>query len=343
MNSHKLYLLKKYSNTENIDDFPYKNLVLSESEIRQKFNKLENYRPTLEYREYKVYNITFLKRFLFKGQPTILVKYPSEYLDFNILSDYFQEFCRMKCQRYDTDISPYDYWVQNKDKVIEYSKQKYKSDDPHSLRETIYELTHECSAFRPSVMVSMIKIFKGKRVLDFSSGWGDRLLGALACDKIIDFYCGVDPNTCVHPNYQKMIKFFNKDPNKFYMINKPFQDAVLPNKTFNLVMTSPPYFILEKYSDEKTQSINTFESLNDWLTNFLFYSLKKCWNVLESGGHMVISINDMRDQFKFVEKMIKYINNKLEKSEYLGVISYAEKKGNRYKSPQPLWIWKKQS
>jgi len=344
MDSHKLFLLQKFTEDVKIpiDDFPYKKLILTDEEMKTKFNNLTDYKPNLVNINYKVYNISFLNRFLYKGKPTILEQKYSDYEDFNILSDYFQEFCRMKCQRYDTDISPYNYWEKNKHLVKRFSNKKYKKTDPHSLRESLYEMTRECTSFRPTIMVSMIKMFNGKSILDFSAGWGDRLLGALSCDDIIDFYCGVDPNTCVHPNYQKMIRFFNKDPEKYVMINKPFQEAKIPDRSYNLIMTSPPYFTLEKYSEEDTQSIKTFKNLNDWLTNFLFFSLKKAWKVLAPGGHMVISINDMRGNgFKYVEKMMKFIDNKLEKSEYLGVISYAEKKGKWHKSPQPLWIWEK--
>jgi hypothetical protein len=354
---HKYYKYKtKYLELKKIiggdirkQDFPYKKELMKEVDILSKFNNLSKYEPVLEHQPYRVYNITFLNKyeFLYKGKHTLLVKKSSDYEDYNILSDYFQEFCRMKCKRYDQEMSPYDYWVNNLDKVIQYSKDKYNKTDPHSLRESIYHLIGECTSFRPTVMVSIIKMFNSKVILDFSAGWGDRLIGALACDNIINFYCGVDPNTCVHPNYQKMIKFFNKNIKKYNMIESPFQTAEVPKRDYDLIMTSPPYFNLEKYTDEDTQSISSSADLEDWLKDFLFISLSKSWNLLIPDGHLVVSINDMRDTpgvqtYKFVEKMINYVNTKLINSKYLGVISYAEKRDNgRFRSPQPLWIWKK--
>jgi hypothetical protein len=329
------------------DDFPYICNHISDIEIKNKFNNLIEYKPNIEHNKYNVHNIKDMHTFEFQNVPTIIVNPHSDYKDYNLLSDYFQESCRMKCIRSNDDVSPFDYWNKNKKYVFTYAKEKYGNTDNYSLRESIYELTSECSSFRPTLMVSMINMFGGKVILDFSSGWGDRLIGAMACDNKIDFYCGVDPNTCVHPHYQKMISFFKKDPTKYVMINKPFQKAKIPNKKYNMILTSPPYFTFEKYTTESTQSTHSSNSLNSWMSDFLFFSLKKSWKVLEPGGHMIISINNMRDHnsyIKYVEKMIEFVNAKLKKSEYLGVIAHTEKRDNNtYKSPQPLWIWKKKT
>ena len=170
------------------NSFPYQHNYLNKSTIRKIFNKLINYESVIEHNKYRVYNITFLKEFLFKGEPTILVKslYSSD--DFSILSDYFQEECRIRCKRYDQDLSPYDYWLQNKDKIISYATKNYGNSSPKNLREAIYNLTRECTSFRPTIVVSIVKMFNSNVILDFSAGWGDRLIGAMACDNIIDFY-----------------------------------------------------------------------------------------------------------------------------------------------------------
>ena len=55
-------------------------------------------------------------------------------------------------------------------------------------------MTKECSTHNPLIIKYFIRKFAARRVLDFSSGWGDRLIGALTSD--IDLYVGVDPNEC---------------------------------------------------------------------------------------------------------------------------------------------------
>jgi 1-aminocyclopropane-1-carboxylate deaminase/D-cysteine desulfhydrase-like pyridoxal-dependent ACC family enzyme len=320
--------------------YPYKKYTISHSDVLQMMDNLTEYIPPIINQNYTIKNISFNPTLTFLGKPTIIVQLDEDYSKYNNLSDYFQEECRMKCKRYDQSISPYNYFYDNIEKTIDFALKRYNKINNYTLRESLYSMIPECTAFRPTLMVSMIKLFGGRTILDFSSGWGDRLLGALACDKIIDFYCGVDPNSCLHPNYQHMISFFKRDPNKFMMIQSEFQTATVPIKNYNLIFTSPPYFVLEKYSDEPTQSINKNTELDDWLENFLFFSLKKSWDLLIDQGHLAISINDMRDSFKFVEQMMRYMDQ-LETSEYLGVISYAAIKNSHIVSPQPIWIWKK--
>jgi len=332
-------------------DFPYKKRsVLTSFNVAQKMKQLTKYEPGFHNDKYTIRNIKFFtsEDLLFEGEPTILINREEDYSDYNIISDYFQEECRMKCKRFDQELSQYDYWNQNKLAIINNVLEDSDSGlefSPYDLREKLYTLNKECTSFRPTVMVSMIKHFKCKKILDFSSGWGDRLIGAMACDKHIDYYCGVDPNTCVYDNYKKMIDFFNMDSEKYIMINEPFQEAILPeNKSYDLIMTSPPYFTLELYTDQKTQSTANEIDLVTWLKTFLFKSLSKSWERLLANGHMIISINDMPDgNPAYVKDMMDYINNTLPNSEYLGVISYAEFNTNYIgvKSPQPLWIWKK--
>ena len=143
------------------------------------------------------------------------------------------------------------------------------------------------------------------------------------------------------------------------MICSPFEDCNISKdygSDFDLVFTSPPYFNTEHYSDEETQSTIKYKQGEDWYTNFLLYSLKKAWECLAVGGHMVIVLNDSPDSDqKICARMIQDVNLFID-SIYLGVISYAERstkqrtkqrkfgksvKESDWKSPQPMWIWEK--
>ena len=42
------------------------------------------------------------------------------------------------------------------------------------------KLAKECTQFKPSLALTVLQLLRAKRVLDFSAGWGDRLLGAIA-------------------------------------------------------------------------------------------------------------------------------------------------------------------
>lgn len=349
-----LSLIKKmgYANmikhiVNKLTEFPYKKYYIPEKVIYNSFEKLSKYKYKLVETPYKIYSITFLDKFLFENKSLIFEKNNNDYLDYNIMSDYFQEECRIRCKRFDATMSPLDFWSNqsNKDLIVRTAIKKYGKINAYSCRETLYELSNECTSFRPTVMVSLIQLFDATTILDFSAGWGDRLLGAMSQDSKIEYYCGVDPNTCLHPNYDKMMDFFKKDRSKYNMIISPFQTAIIPDREYDMVCTSPPYFTLECYTDECTQSVSSCDNnVDKWLNDFLFFSIKKAWSHLKNNGHLIIIINDMK-HIKFVEEMIKFIKD-IKGSVFKGVIGYGEKVGeleeNKYKSPQPIWIWQKQ-
>lgn len=148
-------------------------------------------------------------------------------------------------------------------------------------------------------------------MLDFSAGWGDRLVGAIAGD--VKLYCGVDPNTGLQQGHSEIINTFAKgNTDRFKIIYSPFQTAVLPEGvTFDLVFTSPPYFDFEIYTERDGQSVKDFPYLQDWIVKFLLESIHKAWQRLDTGGHLAIHLTDFRDM-KVCEVMNLFIQYKLE-------------------------------
>lgn len=328
-----------------MDDFPYKKYYITPEQVNTIFENLQKYTPSLTKKNYKIYNIpdlTYIEKCYLPEQAQIILKCgQSDYNTYNIIGDYFTEQCRMKAKRYDQDLSPFDYWQQNKQKVKDYALEKY-SDQPlkFGLRESLYNLISEATSFRPTVAISMIKEFNGTRILDFSSGWGDRLIGAMAAD--VEYYCGVDPNPCLQQGYKQIINTFSKkSKTKVNMICSGIETVEFTtDDKFDMILTSPPYFNLEVYSDDKNQSIDKNKTLDDWYNNFLIFSIKKVWQLLNNNGVMVLIINDIRNKDYYVKNMINDIN-KFTDSLYLGLISYAELVNDKPNSPQPMWIWRK--
>jgi hypothetical protein len=337
---------KEYDNLiKIIDDFPYKKNDMKEQDILKMFNNLKSYKPSFKKVNYRIKNIPNLtyieKSYLPSRSPVIFKCSKDDYNNYNLISDYFTEECRIKAKKYDQSFSPYEYWHQNKELVKSTAMNKYDNLDNYSLRETLYELIPEVTQFRTNLIVGMIREYKPKKVLDFSSGWGDRLIGTMAAD--VDYYCGIEPNSCLHPKYKDIInKFKYLSKTKVDMIHSCCEDAQIPIDDFDMIFTSPPYFNLEIYSNEETQSVSKNKSLNDWYNNFLLYSIRKVWSHLSENGVMILIINDIRDKYKYVKRMISDIN-KFVDSMYLGLISYAEVSGDIIRSPQPMWIWRKKT
>jgi DNA modification methylase len=326
-----------------VDDFPYKGQSMPIEDVNKRFNNLKTYKYTLiKNQKYFIRNIAgnWYNANHLKYRNTILKNEGSDYDNYNNLSDKWADPVRMTYKRYDRELTPKQYWEQNKEFVITEAILNYGEETPYTLRETIYKLAGECTEFRPTVLAAFIKMYNAKRVLDPAAGSGSRLIAAMALGVE---YVGVDPNSAIHPIYQEMINHFAAaDKDRYQMIQSPFEDAILPDMTFDLIMSSLPYFTLEKYSDEDTQSISRYPTRDEWFNNFLIPILNKAWNTLEIGGHMCINLNDIFKKESYCKDMVDTFNREHRDAEFLGVISYSEfKKNNMPKSPQPVFCWVK--
>jgi len=162
---------------------------------------------------------------------------------------------------------------------------KYKLPINISMIQSAYRHRYgSINQFKPYVASYIYQKFKPKRILDFSSGWGDRLIAAMAND--ID-YIGIDSNTNLKEPYKKMINFFHKhSKSKIKIIFEKSENidySKLP--TYDLIFTSPPYYDIEIYQN-MPQYENYFEWFNEFLEKIIFNSIK----YLSLSGYMVLNI-----------------------------------------------------
>ena len=187
--------------------------------------------------------------------------------------------------------------------------------------------------------MSAIALFHAKRVLDFSAGWGDRLAGAIAAN--VDIYHAFDPNSALKQGHQSIIDTFIEDKERkmdFKIEYVPFETADLGEEKYDLVFTSPPFFDFEVYTQEAGQSILSYREFDDWVVRFLFMAIKKSWENLVDGGHVVVHITDVF-RTRVCERMCLFVLAYLPMSQYLGVIC-SRGLADR---PRPLWIFQKKA
>ena len=235
------------------------------------------------------------------------------------LSSYYTIQERIHSRRFD-GISPYQYWNENKDIVIEKCLiQLKKYDYTHIKEELPYEfggvnstvnhmgLQHECAlalfrtgmpaSFPSNLVVKVIndhyKTYKAK-ILDISAGWGDRLLASCILDS---YYLACDPNSKLSIPYNKIIEKYGHK-NKQFVICSPFEDidvteVIKEHGKFNCLFSSPPFFDLEIYSTESTQSSERYKTIDIWIEKFLFASLLKCNDLLEKDAYIFLHLSDI--------------------------------------------------
>ena len=165
--------------------------------------------------------------------------------------------------------------------------------------------------FPPNISKGIYNHFKSKRVLDFCAGYGGRLLGFWQSGA--EEYVGIDPNTEV--KYDDIISWLQENTDrdkKVTIINKPAEDVDFKTLgIFDLVFTSPPYFNVEIYSDNKTQSCNRYKDYELWKDKFLFNTLNKIIPQLNIGGYLAINIKNVKvgsKKYNIADDMVSYLN-----------------------------------
>jgi hypothetical protein len=149
--------------------------------------------------------------------------------------------------------STIDYWKKSREQVIKFSNRENRD-----YFSTLNFFNHTPSQF-PIVTASKIYMhFGATKIFDPYAGWGDRCLGAMACD--ID-YTGVDQNNELKEPFKELIKFYPHKCNVEIKINKS-EDVDIDSLDFDFVLTSPPFWkengeILERYNDTEID-YNTF-------------------------------------------------------------------------------------
>jgi hypothetical protein len=200
------------------------------------------------------------------------------------------------------------------------------------------------SQFKPATAKAIYNLFGAKRVLDFCSGWGDRLVGFHASKA--ETYIGIDPNSDLHPQYEKIHAFCGSGKEAKFICS-PAEDVDYSKLRYDFVLTSPPYFDMELYNEEGTQSIKRYPKLDLWLKGFLFKSLSKIYDNLDVGGRIAVNISDNAYRKIFVCKaMIEYMESM--GATYEGTIGYGlarrpsefKDKLSKAKS-EPIFIWSK--
>ena len=174
------------------------------------------------------------------------------------------------------------------------------------LRTMIGLRKYICSQFKPNVAKILYDKLGSKNILDFSAGWGDRLAGFYGSETG-EFYMGIDPRKENHPIYKEQSSFYEKHRSMFEVEKKslflesPAEDvdfSEYENK-FDTVFTSPPYFNVERYSYDDTQSWVKYKDITDWNEKFLQKTLKNLWCSVKAGGYLLVNISDVYTNSKW--------------------------------------------
>ncbi len=143
-------------------------------------------------------------------------------------------------------------------------------------------------------------------VLDFSSGYGGRMLGAMT-SRFRYHYTGIDPNTRTYQGLQALGELLQEQDlgRGFDMNCVPSEDFEPEPGRYDAAFSSPPYFNLETYTNEPTQCMNRYNNLDRWFEGYVAPTLQMIHRALNSDGIYAVNIADYKngkEQFEIVER-----------------------------------------
>jgi hypothetical protein len=217
-------------------------------------------------------------------------------------------------------------------------KRNRRDNAPYPSPTDVYEANRINSGaivmFKASTAKYIYKKYNAKSVLDFTMGWGGRMLGAMSLN--IN-YTGIDTNKNLQEGYVKMIEDIELEEVKYWgnELKSPlliWQNCLSIDYSqldYDLILTSPPYINMELY-----ENMTPFENDNKYYNEFLMPMLDITFKYLKDGGRMCINISP---------KMYKDLTKKYGYRECDETEDLRQQMGKNYavKSKDLIYIWKK--
>jgi 16S rRNA G966 N2-methylase RsmD len=176
-------------------------------------------------------------------------------------------------------------FIQTMLKYYKEVKNKNNTKNEYVVLKEVYNICITAiNIMKPLNCIEIYKKYNAKKVLNFCAGWGGSMVAAGALN--LDSYYGIEINTDLKQSYADMISYLKTKSNTFYDIN--FCDAVdydYTNLIYDTVFTSPPYYFLEKYPNNKI-----YNSKKDMDEKFYKPLFTKSYNGLQKGGYFIINI-----------------------------------------------------
>jgi len=182
------------------------------------------------------------------------------------------------------------------------------------------------NTMRPAAALNIYKKYKATSVLDFTAGWGSRMVAASALG--IN-YIGIDANKNLSGGYNKIIKLIQPHTNsKIHMtFNKAEKVDFSKLPKYDFVFTSPPYEYLEVYENmenyENTGKIKQPYSAkliksreaDGFYDSFIIPAIMNAYKYLPMGKYMCLNIPDLmykkiKKKWKAADKKEKYFITK---------------------------------
>lgn len=138
----------------------------------------------------------------------------------------------------------------------------------------------------------------GERIncLDTSVGFGSRMSAVLLSGHN---YCGFDPNHELQLKLKHYYKWLKEngviESTQRCGLYEQGSEKYRPELAdlFDVAFTSPPYFNLETYSDDGSESTENYDNYDLWIERFVKPTIHNTYRYLKVGGYAMINIKNL--------------------------------------------------
>jgi len=245
--------------------------------------------------------------------------------------------------RYKKAPSCYEAWF-DEDKLKRAIEIQIKCEDPvtpERVRKAIQYQVRTPTNFKPGVAKALYERYAPPQSLvwDPCVGYGGRLLGALAAGVR---YVGTDVEEGSISGAQELAEVLDLS-SSVRLVRSP-AEAFDPQEELSFVFTSPPYFDLERYSENPDQSWMRYgTSLEDWREGFLRPIVKTAYLRIVPKGFIAFNIRDFQTRTEVIplEDTVCRIMREEGFTEYETLKMPLASIGGEAKNYEPVFVFRK--
>ena len=152
--------------------------------------------------------------------------------------------------------------------------------------------------FNPTRARAICEMFcePGDTIYDYSCGYGARMLGTLASNRNKYTYIGCEPANDTYHNLNRLGEYIESVTGRkeSYKVFKEGSECLtLDSDSIDFAFSCPPYYRLERYCEEPTQSVEKYTVYDKWLEGYVRGTLSNIYNALKPGKLLGTVINDV--------------------------------------------------
>jgi tRNA1(Val) A37 N6-methylase TrmN6 len=176
-------------------------------------------------------------------------------------------------------------FIQTMLKYYETVKNKNKTKNEYKVLKEVYNICISAiNILRPLNWMEVYKKYGTKKALNFCTGWGGSAVAAAALN--LEEFNGIEINTNLAPHYANMLDYLRKKTGAKLSIH--LKDALkfdYNSIDYDTVFTSPPYYFIQKYSNNAVYS-----SKKEMDEKFYKPVFTLTYNGLKPGGNYLINV-----------------------------------------------------